>query len=113
VNFYNGKETLAIPAAAVSVAGLAVGGLTIGSVMTGDVAEDLLQRLAMYSARLGREVEVLLRADGSGEVMAAEEDLPRLFGDEVDARSDVLDRGFTAVACFDSIAELQRLLEAE
>lgn len=82
----------------------------IGSVMTADTAEDLLQRLAVYSARLDREVEVLLRADGSGEVMAAEAVYPRPFEGEVDARADVCEL-FESVACFDSIAELQRLLE--
>jgi hypothetical protein len=74
----------------------------IGQVMAAETATDILSALAEYSARIGRECEVVLRADGSGDVMAAEEFTLR--GEEPE--------GFESVAQFGSIAELGALLGA-
>jgi hypothetical protein len=80
---------------------VAAAGLRIGAVMTADTAMDILQGLAAYSARLGRQCEVVLRADGGGEIMADEEFTLR--GEEPS--------GFEQVARFASIEELMRVLE--
>jgi hypothetical protein len=61
-----------------------------------DLSLDLLDRLSEYSMRVGRQCEVILRADGGGELMVG------ISGDEFECRDS-----------FDSMAELRDLLEGE
>jgi hypothetical protein len=72
----------------------------IGTVMTADVALDLLDLLAKHAERIGRQCEIVLRPDGSGEVMAAEE-----FCQEDPPE------GFESIAQFGSIEALRAYLE--
>jgi hypothetical protein len=79
--------------------------MTIGAVMPADLAIDVLEKLEGFAARKDRECEVILRPDGSGEIMASERTRTEyaLRGESAEA--------FASIARFDTIAELVLLLE--
>jgi len=81
--------------------------MAVGAVMGADLAVDVLEKLETYAVRIDRECEVILRADGGGELMASEYTRTEyeLRGDEASA--------FHSVASFDTIAELVALLEGK